>query len=188
MPTSCSGSTIATSEQVTETPEDWRIVSPGEPMREYTMPHIVQKGTGEPVQIGDIVTVRKYILTDDGTQVKKNIGTLWFWVGFLDQDTRYDNDTLFYKCNKYSYSCQQESAVIGIPTGSWFYYPIKTKLIKFIDDQDEVRVFSADLINAGSEAPYMIKPNDAPFSQAPLSSSPPPYLKQQYQNNFLGGG
>lgn len=52
------------------------------------MPHIVQKGTGEPVQIGDIVTVRKYILTDDGTKVEKNIGTLWFWVGFLDQDTR----------------------------------------------------------------------------------------------------
>ncbi|MDO5653244.1 MAG: hypothetical protein Q4G39_03990 [Brachymonas sp.] len=118
------GSLEMFSSSIREEPQPWEIISPGKPMPEYPTPYILQRGTGEAVQIGDIVTVHKYQLTDDATQLKKDMGRVWFWVGF----TVRNKDDPYAKCYD-DESCEVESGVIGMPTGSWFYYPIRDKLV-----------------------------------------------------------
>ncbi|NZA02468.1 hypothetical protein H0I39_13155 [Ottowia beijingensis] len=85
----------------------------------FVKPYVLQAGAGEAVQIGDIVTVRKYILDTDATTITKDMGPIWFWVGY-----RRPQDGRFFKCLKMENSCDVESGVVGLKTGSWFYYPI----------------------------------------------------------------
>ena len=67
---------------IREEPGPWQVIDPGKPNAVFPKPYVLQPGAGEAVQIGDIVTVRKYILDADATTVAKDMGPIWFWVGY----------------------------------------------------------------------------------------------------------
>ena len=63
---------------IREEPGPWQVIDPGKPNAVFPKPYVLQAGNGEAVQIGDIVTVRKYILDADATTVAKDMGPIWF--------------------------------------------------------------------------------------------------------------
>ena len=71
---------------IREEPRPWEVVDPGQPNAVFVKPYVLQAGAGEAVQIGDIVTVRKYILDTDATTITKDMGPIWFWVGYRRPD------------------------------------------------------------------------------------------------------
>lgn len=111
----------------------------GAPLSEYPSPYILQVGNGAPVQMGDIVIVRKYRLNEDATQVIQTSKPLWFWVVLSEEVT-------YRKCLD---PCEVESAVVGMPTGSWFYYPIRN--IRTSDAYDKPAIVNA--VSGGDPVP-----------------------------------
>lgn len=154
---------------VREESEPWRYIDAGKPLEEYSTPYVLQQGAGETVQIGDIVAVRKYRLEDDATQIQKDFGTLWFWIGFPHAEER------FGACGT-RFLCEVESGIVGMPVGTWFYYPL-------ID-----RPFNVNVVGGGGEGFHiagrsMLHPITGAFPE-----NPEPYLQQQFENSRSEGG
>ena len=168
---------------IREEPGPWQVIDPGKPNAVFPKPYVLQAGNGEAVQIGDIVTVRKYILDADATTVAKDMGRIWFWVGY-----RRPQDGRFYKCLKIENSCDVESGVVGLKTGSWFYYPINDVSVESWRNKDghlDPR-YGSDLVLGGGSGVFMLEDKTA-FSHS-LPAKPEPYLEQQFKNTFVAGG
>ena len=167
---------------IREEPGPWQVIDPGKPNAMFPKPYVLQPGAGEAVQIGDIVTVRKYMLNDDATAVSKDMGEVWFWVAYLRP-----KDGRFAKCQAVENSCSVESGIVGLKTGSWFYYPIKDVSVTYgPDERGFLRHYSADIVLGGGEGVTMLETR-SPFNHS-LPSKPEPYLEQQFKNSFVGGG
>ena len=168
---------------IREEPEPWQVIDPGKPNTVFPKPYVLQAGTGEAVQIGDIVTVRKYILDPDATTVTKDMGPIWFWVGY-----RRPQDGRFFKCLKMENSCDVESGVVGLKTGSWFYYPINDVSVASWRNKDghlDPR-YGSELVLGGGSGVFMLE--DTTAFRHSLPAKPAPYLEQQFKNTFVAGG
>ena len=168
---------------IREEPGPWEVVDPGQPNAVFVKPYVLQAGAGEAVQIGDIVTVRKYILDTDATTITKDMGPIWFWVGY-----RRPQDGRFFKCLKMENSCDVESGVVGLKTGSWFYYPINDVSVASWRNKDghlDPR-YGSELVLGGGSGVFMLE--DTTAFRHSLPAKPAPYLEQQFKNTFVAGG
>ena len=166
---------------IREEPGPWEVVDPGQPNAVFVKPYVLQAGAGEAVQIGDIVTVRKYMLNADATAVTMDMGPIWFWVGY-----RSPEDGRFHKCLKGEESCHVESGVVGLKTGSWFYYPINDVGVTPLRNKNGyLEHYGHEIVQGGSAGVFMLKDRTA-FGHS-LPAKPKPYLEQQFKNSFVAG-
>ena len=93
------------------------VISPGQPMAEFNRPTVVREGTGEPVQVGDFVTLHKFRLDKQTGKIIRDLSVGWVWLGFLNS-----MQTPFYTCHNEVSSCEVDSAMVGMKVGTAFKY------------------------------------------------------------------
>ena len=93
------------------------VIPPGRPMAEFNRPTIVREGTGEPVQVGDFVTLHKFRLDKQTGKIIRDRGVGWAWLGFLNA-----RQTPFYTCHTENFTCEVDSAIVGMKVGTVFKY------------------------------------------------------------------
>ncbi len=93
------------------------VISPGQPMAEFNRPTVVREGTGEPVQVGDFVTLHKFMLDKQTGKIIRDLSVGWVWLGFLNS-----MQTPFYTCHNEVSSCEVDSAMVGMKVGTAFKY------------------------------------------------------------------
>ena len=93
------------------------VIPPGRPMAEFNRPTIVREGTGEPVQVGDFVTLHKFRLNKQTGKIIRDRGVGWAWLGFLNA-----RQTPFYTCHTENFTCEVDSAIVGMKVGTVFKY------------------------------------------------------------------
>jgi len=93
------------------------VIPPGRPMAEFNRPTIVRQGTGEPVQVGDFVTLHKFRLDKQTGKIIRDRGVGWAWLGFLNA-----RQTPFYTCHTENFTCEVDSAIVGMKVGTVFKY------------------------------------------------------------------
>lgn len=176
---------------VKETPEPWQTVSTGKPNAEFPTPKILHEGTGEVVQIGDFVTLRKFTRSEDLSLPPNDLGISWVWLGFLTR-----RDTLFYSGTDED-SFEVDSAILGMKVGTLFHFPVRDKVLTGIASPHGAR--SKDHIAGGGGAipigdgqTYGLWAGSAIFDASKRSQ--PPYIRRQLKwlipasNTRLGGG
>ena len=93
------------------------VISPGRPMAEFNRPTIVREGAGEPLQVGDFVTMHYFRMDKQTGKIIKDQSVGWAWLGFL-----YQKQTPFYTCETENLSCEVDSAMVGMKVGTVFKY------------------------------------------------------------------
>ena len=93
------------------------VIPPGRPMAEFNRPTIMREGTGEPVQVGDFITVHKYAVDTATGKIFKDMSVGWAWLGFLNA-----KQAPFYTCHTENFSCEVDSAMVGMKVGTVFKY------------------------------------------------------------------
>jgi hypothetical protein len=88
-------------------PEEWRTVSPGQPLAKFPTARIIEQGKGPVVGLGYLVKLRLRAKWDDAWH---EFGDWWVWTGF-----RTDEKTPFYTT-----SPDIASALIGVRDGTVF--------------------------------------------------------------------
>ena len=111
------------------------VISPGRPMAEFNRPTIVREGNGEPVQVGDFVTLHKFMLDKRTGKIIRDLSVGWAWLGFLNA-----TQTPFYTCHTENFSCEVDSAMVGMKVGTVFKYDHADWLSPYFPrDKTEVR-------------------------------------------------
>ncbi len=93
------------------------VIPPGQPMAEFNRPTIVRQGTGEAVQVGDFVALHQFRLNKQTGKIIRDRGVGWVWLGFLNA-----KQTPFYTCHIENFSCEVDSAMVGMKVGTVFKY------------------------------------------------------------------
>ena len=93
------------------------VIPPGRPMAEFNRPTIVREGAGEPLQVGDFVTMHYFRMDKQTGKIIKDQSVGWAWLGFL-----YQKQTPFYTCETENLSCEVDSAMVGMKVGTVFKY------------------------------------------------------------------
>ncbi|MBC7859150.1 MAG: cadherin-like domain-containing protein [Burkholderiaceae bacterium] len=91
-------------------PEEWRTVSPGQPLARFPTARVIEPGNGPAVGLGHLVKVNLRAYQTDSSQKWVDRGDWWIWTGF-----RADEKTPFYTT-----SPRIASALIGLREGTLF--------------------------------------------------------------------